>query len=132
VFFHAFLRCFKWPAAQHQCSLLQWGCTALSVELEHHAQVLDAYRIGFDVLSQRCAQGLAGTDVKLALVQRAFDLAPLQKAIAHARMAVGAKVIGGEDLTFDFVKRDFFARKLHGNHVAFWNICKCCRVKPWF
>ena len=61
-------------------------------------------------------------------MQRAFDLAPFQKTIAHARVAVGAKVVGGEDLAFDLVQRNLFARKLHGNHVAFGNVGERCRV----
>ena len=85
------------------------GCMALSGELELDAAVDETRRLGRERdLGRRAGRG-AGADVEAALVQRALDLVAFEKAVAQARVAVGADVVGGEDGAVDEVERDLAA-----------------------
>ena len=65
-----------------------------SAERVEHPSVFNSDRINANGFRYRRAHGRPGTDVKPALVQRAFDLMSFQKTVAQPRMAMGADIVG--------------------------------------
>src|SRR5258706_4463416 len=72
--------------------------------LEQHRAVFDLYGVSANVLGAWSADRLAARDVKLPLVQRAFDLFALDETVGEARLPVGAGVVRGENLAAEIVK----------------------------
>ena len=81
-------------------------------------------------LGRRRAGRLPGAHVELALVQRAFDLVAFEEAVAQARMAVRADVVGGVDLAADAVQRDVAAGHDDADHVVLRQVVRRQRVDP--
>jgi len=68
--------------------------------------------------------------IELALVQRALNLAPLQKAITHAGTAMGADVVGGKNLTLHLVEGNVFACHHDTDHIALGHRIDGCHIHP--
>jgi hypothetical protein len=51
-------------------------------------------------------------------MQRAFDLMTFKNAIAQARMAMGADVVGGIDLPFNLLEGNVPTRNLQADHIV--------------
>src|SRR5712671_1067272 len=75
-----------------------------SLFLEQHRAVFDLYGVSANVLGARSADRLAGRDMELPLVQRAFDLFALDETVGEARLPVGAGVVRRENLAAEIVK----------------------------
>ena len=71
---------------------------AVAVEVDKNVVALELDRIGAQILGQRGTQRLAGADIELALVKRAFDLAVFHPAFRQQRKRMGADAVGGVDL----------------------------------
>ena len=89
-----------------------------SVELQLDPVAGEARRVGGERdLGRRAGRG-AGADVEAALVQRALDLVAFEQAVAQARVAVRAEVVGREDGAVDEVDRDLLAGDDDSDRVA--------------
>src|SRR6266481_2721009 len=75
-----------------------------SLFLEQDRAVFDFHGVGANILGAGSADRLAGRDMKLPLVQRAFDLFALDETVGEARLPVGAGVVRGENLAAEIVK----------------------------
>src|SRR6266568_7527964 len=75
-----------------------------SLFLEQHPAVFHFHGVGANVLGAGGAHRLAGRDMKLPLVQRAFDLLALDETVGEARLPVGAGVVRGENLAAELVQ----------------------------
>src|SRR6266508_3265053 len=75
-----------------------------SLFLEQYRAVFDFHGVGANVLGAGFANRLAGRDVKLPLVQRAFDFLAVDEAVGEARLSVGAGVVRREDFSADVVE----------------------------
>src|SRR5260370_40657288 len=80
-----------------------------SLFLEENRAVFDLHGVGANVLGAGDADGLAGRDVKLPLVQRAFDLLALDEAVGEARLPVSASIVRSENFAAEVVQ----AHRLH-------------------
>jgi hypothetical protein len=74
-------------------------------------------RIRFDVFRQRRAHGLAITDIKLPLMQRAFNLVPFKKAIAEPGIPVRADIVGREYLSIDLIQGNALSFKVNADYI---------------
>src|ERR1700704_4517726 len=72
--------------------------------LEQQRAVFDFHGVGADVLGAGSADRLAGRDMELPLVQRAFDLFALDKTVGEARLPMSAGVMRGENLAAEVVQ----------------------------
>src|SRR5258708_26355588 len=66
--------------------------------LEQHRAVFDFHGVGANVLGAGRTGRPAGRDMKLPLVQRAFDLFALDETVGEARLPLGAGGLRGENL----------------------------------
>src|SRR5690242_85805 len=71
---------------------------------QEHGAVLDLHGIRAYVFRAGRADRLAGGDMELALVQRAFDLFALDEAVGQAGLAVRAGIVRSENLPSDVVE----------------------------
>src|SRR5256885_15208771 len=68
-----------------------------SLSLEQHGAVLDLHGVGANVLGAGSADRLAGRNMELPLVKRAFDLLALDETVGEARLPVRGGVVRGEN-----------------------------------
>src|SRR5262245_18382842 len=113
--------------ASRRCSALQpaWRSTkpeALAALAIGRADVdivaLDAHLVGAEVGHGRTRQALAGGDLELCCVQRAFDGAALDEAFRQGRELVGAGIVDRVDLPADAIERDRRAVEVGGESFA--------------
>src|SRR6266568_5931710 len=93
-----------------------------SLFLEQHRAVFDSHGVGANVLGAGDADRLAGRDLKLPLVQRAFDLLALDEAVGEARLSVSAGVVRGEDIAGEVVQAHRLRAEIDEKRSVFWNI----------
>src|SRR6266705_5853638 len=93
-----------------------------SLFLEENRTVFDFHGIGANVLGAGNADRLAGRDVKLPLVQRAFDLLALDEAVGEARLSVGAGVVRGENFSAEVVQAHRLRAEADEQRPVFGNI----------
>src|SRR5207253_3777326 len=77
--------------------------TAL-LSLEQHRAVLDLHGVGANVLAAGGADRLAGRDMELPLMKRAFDLLALDETVGEARLPVSAGIVRGENFAGEVVQ----------------------------
>src|SRR6267378_3333861 len=75
-----------------------------SLFLEQHRAVFDFHGVGANVLGAGRTDRLAGRNMKLPLVQGAFDLFALDETVGEARLPVSAGVVCGENLAAEVVQ----------------------------
>src|SRR5712691_3605846 len=90
--------------------------------LEQHRAVFDFHGVGANVLGAGDADRLAGRDVKLHLVQRAFDLLALDEAVGEARLPVSAGVVRSENLSAEVVQAHWLYAEIDEERPVFGNI----------
>src|ERR1700704_4009217 len=78
--------------------------STVSLFLEQHRAVFDFHGVGANVLGAGDADRLAGRDMKLPLVQGAFDLLALDEAVGEARLPVSAGVVRSENFSAEVVQ----------------------------
>src|SRR6266704_6592062 len=93
-----------------------------SLFFEQYRAVFDFHGVGADVLGAGLADRLAGRDVKLPLVQRAFDLLALDEAVGEARLSVGAGVVRGENSSAEVVQAHRLRAEADEQRSVFGNI----------
>src|SRR6266849_5724550 len=89
--------------------------TSVRDSLSTASLFLEQYRSGFDfngvdanILGAGSADRLAGRDMKLSLVQRAFDVLAFDEAVGEARLSVRAGVVSSEDFSAEVVQAHRF------------------------
>src|SRR2546430_9919058 len=95
--------------------------TAL-LSLEQDRAVLDLHGVGANVLAAGGADGLAGRDMELPLMKRAFDLLALDEAVGEARLPVSAGVVRGENFSAEVVQAHRLLAEIDEQRSAFRNI----------
>src|SRR5258708_34586345 len=103
-----------------------------SLFLEQHRAALDLDGIGGDVLGAGLADRLAGRDVKLPLVQWAFDFLAVDEAVGEARLSVGAGVVRGEDFSADVVEAHGLRAEMDEQGAVFRRVCGIGASEPSF
>src|SRR5882762_6819011 len=93
-----------------------------SLFLEQHRAVFDFHGVDANVLGAGSADRLAGRDVKLPLVQRAFDLFALDETVGEARLTVGAGVVRGENFSAAVVQAHRLRAEIDEQRPVFGDI----------
>src|SRR5438132_2748915 len=100
--------------------------TAL-LSLEQHRAVLDLHGVGANVLAAGGADRLAGRDMELPLMKRAFDLLALDETVGEARLPVSAGIVRGENFAGEVVDRK--STRLNSSHTVISYAVFCLKKK---
>jgi hypothetical protein len=93
------------------------GISLQSSNRNKNAIAFDPDRVSFDVFGQRRAHSLAGSDVELSLMKRAFDFMALKKSVAQPRVTMRADIVSGIDCALDLIQGDAFSRHIKADDV---------------
>src|SRR5712671_465524 len=93
-----------------------------SLFLEQYRSGFDFNGVGANILGAGSADRLAGRDMKLPLVKRAFDLLAFDETVGEARLPVRAGVVRGENLSAEVIQAHRLGAEIDEQRSVFGNI----------